>query len=399
MKRRNVFAAGAAWLAMCAFGVSAQEPTHVVKVGVIAPMSGPFADYGKMWDAAAKAYQKLNGTTAGGAKVEIIWKDLPELNPAHAKALAQELVIKDKVQYIGGMFFTPDAIAVASVAQEAKVPTVIFNAATSSLLDKSEFLLRTSYTLPQVSVPVAKYALDKKVKTVVTLVSDFSAGIDSETAFTKTFEAGGGKVVEQIRAPLKTTDFGPYLQKIKSLKPDAMFVFVPGGPPAYSLIKAYKESGLRQAGIRFLGTAETNEVDLPSLGDEAVGVETLMNYSTVHPSKLNESFIRTMRGVAPTTKFNGSAVQAFDGFAVIYKMIEATKGQADGVKAVAAVRGLQWESPRGPLKIDPASRELVQNVYARVVEKDKSGLLVNREVATYAMQPDHGRAAALQSSK
>jgi branched-chain amino acid transport system substrate-binding protein len=394
-----MIAAAAAVAVLGAQAAHAQNATGVVKVGVIAPLSGPFADYGKMWQAAALAFQKMNGTTAGGMKVEIVWKDLPDLNPAQAKALAQELVVKEKVQYMGGFFFTPDAIAAAGVAQEAKIPTVIFNAATSSLLDKSEYLLRTSYTLAQVSVPAAKYALDKKVRTVVTLVSDFSAGLDSENAFVKTFEAGGGKVVEQIRAPLKTSDFGPYMQKVKSLKPDGVFVFVPGGPPAYSLIKAYKESGLRQAGVRFLGMAETNEVDLPALGDEALGLETLMNYSTAHPSKLNETFLRTMREVAPTTKFNGSAVQAFDGIALIYKMIEATKGQPDGLKAVAAMRGLQWESPRGPLKIDPASRELQQNVYARVVEKDKAGMLFNREVTTYPMQPDHGRSPALQAGK
>ena len=235
---------------------SAGALAEVVKVGIIAPLSGPYSNNGKIWQATAKAFQKIHGTTAGGHTVELVWKDLADINPAQAKALAQELIVKDKVQYIGGLYFTPDALAVAAISQEAKVPTVIFNAATSSILDKSDYLLRTSYTLPQVTVPAAKFALDNKVKTVVTMVSDYGPGLDSENAFIKTFSAGGGKVIEQIRVPLKTTDFGPFMQKIRTLKPDAVFVFGPGGPPTYAIIKAYSEAALKQAGIRFIGTGE-----------------------------------------------------------------------------------------------------------------------------------------------
>ena len=378
-----------------ACGTSALAQT--VKVGIIAPLSGPFSSNGKMWEATVKAYQKIHGTQAGGATVEVVWKDLADINPAQARALAQELIVKDKVQYLGGLYFTPDALAVGAIAQEAKVPTVIFNAATSSILDKSDHLLRTSYTLPQVSVPAARYALEQKLRTVVTLVSDYGPGLDSENAFVKTFTAGGGQVLEQIRAPLKTSDFGPFMQKIKSLKPDAVFVFGPGGPPTYAIIKAYSEAGLKQAGVRFIGTGETSELDLPAIGDAALGLETALHYSPAHESAMNQTFLKTSAELSPQVVLNAASVGAYDGMAVIYRMVEATKGQRDPAKALAAAKGWQWESPRGPLKIDAQSRELVQNVYVRVVDKDASGRLRNREIKTYEMQPDHGRSAALQA--
>ncbi|AOS77704.1 MULTISPECIES: ABC transporter substrate-binding protein [Hydrogenophaga] len=378
-----------------ACGASALAQT--VKVGIIAPLSGPFSSNGKMWEATVKAYQKIHGTQAGGATVEVVWKDLADINPAQARALAQELIVKDKVQYLGGLYFTPDALAVGAIAQEAKVPTVIFNAATSSILDKSDHLLRTSYTLPQVSVPAARYALEQKLRTVVTLVSDYGPGLDSENAFVKTFTAGGGQVLEQIRAPLKTSDFGPFMQKIKSLKPDAVFVFGPGGPPTYAIIKAYSEAGLKQAGVRFIGTGETSELDLPAIGDAALGLETALHYSPAHESAMNQTFLKTSAELSPQVVLNAASVGAYDGMAVIYRMVEATKGQRDPAKALAAAKGWQWESPRGPLKIDAQSRELVQNVYVRVVDKDASGRLRNREIKTYEMQPDHGRSTALQA--
>lgn len=378
-----------------ACGASALADT--VKVGIIAPLSGPFSSNGKMWEATVKAYQKIHGTQAGGHTIEVVWKDLADINPAQARALAQELIVKEKVQYLGGLYFTPDALAVGAIAQEAKVPTVIFNAATSSILDKSEHLLRTSYTLPQVSVPAARYALDQKLRTVVTLVSDYGPGLDSENAFVKTFTAGGGQVLEQIRAPLKTSDFGPFMQKIKSLKPDAVFVFGPGGPPTYAIIKAYSEAGLKQAGVRFIGTGETSELDLPAIGDAALGLETALHYSPAHESAMNQAFLKTAAELAPQVVLNAASVGAYDGMAVIYRMVEATKGQRDPAKALAAAKGWQWESPRGPVKIDAQSRELVQNVYVRVVDKDAAGRLRNREIKTYGMQPDHGRSAALQA--
>lgn len=381
----------AATLAISLATVAFQARADVIKVGVIAPMSGPFAAVGQTWEGAIKAYQKLHGTTAAGHTVEVIYRDLPEINPAQARALAQELVIKDGVQYIGGLYFTPDTLAVAALAQEAKLPVVIFNASTSSILDKSNYLLRTSYTLPQMAVPVAKYALEKGVKTVVTLVSDFSPGIDAEKAFTTAFVSDGGKLLQAIRAPLKTTDFGPLMQRVKALKPDALYVFGPGGPTTYALVKAYNEAGLKASGVRFLGTGETDEDQLRAIGADELGFETGMFYSASHNSPLNNAVIKTLHEVAPNAIPTVQLVNAFDGMHVIYHMIEATDGKRDGVKAIASAKGFAWESPRGPVKIDPISREFLQNVYMRVVEKDPSGRYVNREFRTFEMQPDYGR--------
>jgi branched-chain amino acid transport system substrate-binding protein len=204
-------------------------------------------------------------------------------------------------------------------------------------------------------------------------------------------------VLEQIRAPLKTSDFGPFMQKIKTIKPDAVFVFGPGGPPTYAIIKAYSEAGLKQAGVRFIGTGETSELDLPAIGDAALGLETALHYSPAHESAMNQAFLKTAAELSPQVVLNAVSVGAYDGMAVIYRMVEATKGQRDPAKALAAAKGWQWESPRGPVKIDAQSRELVQNVYVRVVDKDASGRLRNREIKTYEMQPDHGRSAALQA--
>lgn len=381
----------AAALAVSLATIAFQARADVIKVGVIAPMSGPFSVVGQTWEGATKAYQKLNGSTAGGHTIEVIYRDLPEINPAQAKALAQELVIKEGVQYIAGLYFTPDTLAVAALAQEAKVPVVIFNASTSSLLERSDYLLRTSYTLPQMAVPVAKYALEKNVKNVVTLVSDFGPGLDAEKSFTTAFISGGGKLQEAIRAPLKTTDFGPLMQRVKALKPDALYVFGPGGPATYAMVKAYNEAGLRAAGVRFLGTGETDEDQLRAIGPDLLGIETGMFYSASHSSPLNHAVIKALGEVAPKAIPTVQLANAFDGLHVVYHMVKATDGKRDGAKALAAAKGFSWESPRGPVKIDPVSREFVQNVYMRVVEKDAAGRFVNREFRTFEMQPDYGR--------
>jgi branched-chain amino acid transport system substrate-binding protein len=280
------------------------------------------------------------------------------------------------------------------VVEEAKIPTVVFNAATSSVLEKSKYLVRTSYTLPQITVPIARFALEQGVKSVVTMVTDYGPGVDAETAFVKTFEAGGGKVTEKVRVPLKTTDFAPFLQRVKGLAPQAVFIFFPGGPPSYAVIKAYKDNDLKGAGIRLFGTSEADEKDLPAIGDAALGLESGMFYSGSHESAANKAFVDALKAVAPTAVANATALEGFDGIAAIYRMVEATKGQRDPEAAMAAMRGYAWESPRGPVRIDPESRHIIQNVYIRRVEKDASGKLIHKEFKTYEQQPDYGRADA-----
>ena len=373
--------------------VMAQAP--IVKVGIIGPFSGPFsATFGTPFRQGVETYVAQHGVMAGNARVEFIYRDLEGPNPEKAKALAQELIVKEKVQYLGGFVFTPNAMAVAPLITSAKVPLVIFNASTSAIVSRSEYFVRTPNTLPQVTVPVAKFALEQKFKRAVTVVSDYGPGIDAESSFKAAFESGGGQVVESIRMPVSATDFSPFMQRIRSIKPDVLFGFLPAGPPTFGFVKSYNENGLRAEGIRFLGTAETQETDLQALGAPALGLETGYFYSAAHDSPENKAFLASLAKIAPAAVANPSTVSAFDGTHVLYKMIEATGGKPDADKAVAAIKGLSWASPRGPVKIDPATRDIVQNVYMRKIERDSTGKLVNREFKTYEMQPDYGRDAA-----
>jgi len=362
-----------------------------IKVGVIAPFSGPFATAGQTFKQAIEVYQAEHGKTVGGNTIEFVYKDLDQANPAQSKALAQELIIKEKVGYLAGFFFTPDALAVAPLIDEANIPCVIFNAATSAITEKSPRYVRTSFTLWQNTVPLAEHMAKQGVKTVVTAVSDYGPGIDGETAFKTTFEKGGGQVVDSIRMPLKSTDFAPFMQRIKDSGAEAIYAFLPAGPTTLAFAKAFADTGLKAQGIKFFGPGDiTQEPDLPALGDAAMGITTTFHYSQVHDSEKNRAFVakhKELFGSSDNVTF--TSVGAYDGTHVIYKMVEATGGKSDGAKAVEAVKGMAWESPRGPLKIDPNSRHVTQNVYLRVTEM-VNGKLQNTEVATFADQPDFG---------
>lgn len=361
-----------------------------VKVGIVGPFSGPFAHYGTLFRNGAEAYIASQGGKLAGKTVELVYRDTGGPNPGQTKNLVQELIVKDKVDYLGGFVFTPNAFAVAPLIQQSQTPTVIFNAATSAITDKSEFFIRTSYTLWQVTVPMAQWAAKNKITKVVTAVTDYGPGIDAETAFKSEFAKQGGTVVESIRMPIATTDFAPFVQRIKASGATAVYTFLPGGPPNLGFVKAYNENGLAKAGIQFLGTAETDEFDLQKFGDAAVGLTTAFHYSAAHDSAANRKFIEALKARDPNAIANYASVGAWDGMFVIHKMIEATNGQKDGLKALAAARALQWESPRGPVRIDPKTRHIVQNVYLRKVEKNAAGQLVNKELQSFGPQVDHG---------
>ena len=382
ISRRSLLAASAA----LPFAGRAFAQDGPVRIGVVAPFSGPFASYGKQFKEALDVSVALYGDSAGGKKFEFVMRDHEGPNAQAVRAVAQELIVKDKVQYISGFVYTPDALALAPLITEARVPCVIFNAATSGITEKSDFFVRTSFTLSQVTIPAAKYALERGFRKMVAAVSDYGPGIDGEGAFRKAFEAGSGQLLESIRMPLKTTDYGPFAQRIKQLAPEGLYVFLPVGPPSFSFVKAFVDNGLAAAGIRFLGTGETQETDLQAYGDAALGLETSYHYSAAHPSPANKVFVDQLAKLHPQSVASFASVGAFDGLYAIRKMIEATGGAADGAKAVDAVRGLAWESPRGPVKLDAKSRDIIQNVYIRVVEKGADGKLVNREIKTYETQ-------------
>ncbi|MCK0745204.1 ABC transporter substrate-binding protein [Chromohalobacter nigrandesensis] len=362
-----------------------------VKVGIVAPLSGPFSDYGQQFRQAIDAYQAQHGKSVGGHSVEFIYKDNGGPDPGRTRSVAQELIVQEQVDYLGGFVFTPNALAVAPLINKAKTPAVIFNAATSAITQQSDYFVRTSYTTPQVSVPVAVYAKEEGIDKVVTLVTDYGPGIDAEQAFAKQFEKDGGEILRSVRMPMNTTDFGPFVQGAKSEAPDAIYVFLPGGPPTYGFVKAYADNGLMEEGIRFLGTAETQELDLQTLGSSALGLHTGFHYSQAHDSPENQAFLDSLHSLYPDAIANWASVGAYDGAHVIYKMIEATGGEKKPEAAVDAVKGLSWISPRGPMMIDSDYRSPIQNVYMRKVVKGESGELVNKEFKVYEEQPDYGR--------
>lgn len=369
--------------------MSGSAGADTIKVGVIGTMSGPYALFGKNFKMGIDAWVAEHGTKVAGHDVEFIYRDEESPNPAKSKALAQELLVKDKVQYIAGLYFTPDALAVAPLLEEAKTPMIVFNAATSAIVEKSPYIVRTSFTMWQNTVPAAKVAKEKGAKKVAIAVTDYGPGVDAEAAFKKTFEADGGSVVESTRMPINTTDFSPIMQRIKDSGADTVFAFLPAGPPTLSFMKAYIDNGLKAAGVRLISLGDVlTEPDLPNIGDSSIGLLSTYHYAVSHASPENKAFLDLlMKGGAKLDDVTMTSVAAYDGARVIYKMIEATKGQRDPEKAVAAVKGMKWVSPRGPVSIDPATRHITQNVYLREVAKD-GGKLINKELQTFEAQPD-----------
>ncbi|MBN9594047.1 MAG: ABC transporter substrate-binding protein [Afipia sp.] len=360
-----------------------------IKVGVIGTMSGPYALFGQNFKAGIEAWVAEHGSKVAGHDVEFIYRDEESPNPAKSKALAQELIVKDKVQYIAGLYFTPDAMAVAPLLEEAKTPMIVFNAATSSIVEKSPYIVRTSFTMWQNTVPAAKVAKEKGAKKVAIAVSDYGPGIDAEAAFKKTFEADGGTIVEAIRMPLNTTDFSPIMQRIKNSGADTIFTFLPAGPPTLGFVKGYIDNGLKAGGVKLISTGDVvTEPDLPNIGDNGLGILSTYHYAVSHTSPENKAFLERLAKVGTNVdNVTMTSVAAYDGARVIYKMIEATKGQRDPEKAVAAVKGMKWVSPRGPVSIDPTTRHITQNVYLREVAKE-NGKLINKELQTFEAQPD-----------
>ncbi len=374
---KGILGAGVALTLATGLPAIAQE---TVKVGLILPMTGASASTGRQIEAAAKLFIAQNGNKVAGKTIELIVKD-DQGTADMSKRLAQELVVNDKVSILGGFGLTPLALAVGPVATQAKVPAIIMAAGTSMIVDQSPFFVRTSFTLPQNTTPIAVWSAKNGIKKVVTLVSDFGPGLDAEKSFKAGFEANGGQVIEQLRAPLANPDFAAFLQKAKDLKPDAVFLFVPSGQGA-TLMKQVAERGLAQAGIKVIGTGDVTDDDLlNSMGDDLIGMITSHNYSTDHNSPENAAFVAAFNKANPNMRPNFMAAGGYDGMALIYKALEKTGGSTDGVKLVEAMKGLAWTSPRGPISIDPATRDIIQNVYIRKVEK-KNGQLYNVEFDT-----------------
>ncbi|MFA6267010.1 MAG: ABC transporter substrate-binding protein [Pseudolabrys sp.] len=377
MKRLIKLAVGTAVAGLMASGAYAQD---TVKVGLVISMTGSQASTGKQIKAAVDLYMKEHGDTVAGKKVQVILRDTASV-PDNAKRLSQELIVNDKVSIVAGFEVTPAALAVAPLSAEAKVVELVMAAGTSIITEKSPYIVRTSFTLPQSSVIIAEWAAKNKIKKVVTIVSDYAPGADDEKWFIDTFKKNGGEIAETIKAPLANPDFAPFLQRAADAKPDAIFVFVPSGQGA-TFMKQFAERGLDKAGIKVIGPGDVTDDDLlPQMGDAVLGAVTAHMYSADHDSAMNKKYVADFTKAAGFRP-NFMSVGGYDGMHLIYEALKKTGGKTDGDSLIAAMKGMKWESPRGPISIDPDTRDIVQNIYVRKVEK-KNGQLYNVEFETF----------------
>jgi len=375
--------------ALLAAGPFALAQDNVFKIGLVLPMTGQQATTGRQVEAAAKLWMAQNGDTVAGKKVQLIVKDDTSL-PDVTRRLAQELVVNEKVNVLAGFGITPSAMATAPIATQSKTPEVVMAAATSAITEASPYIVRTSFTLPQVSVALADWAAKNGIKKVVTLVSDYGPGIDAEKYFKERLLLSGGQVPESLRVPLRNPDFAPFLQKVRDIKPDALFVFVPSGAGA-AVMKQFLERGMDKAGIKLIATGDVTDDDqLKDMGDGALGVVTSHHYSAAHPSATNKKFVEAFQKANKGMRPNFMGVGGYDGMRVIYEALKKTQGKGGGDALLAAMKGQVFESPRGPVYIDAQTRDIVQNVYLRKVEK-KDGQLFNVEFDVIKDVKDPGK--------
>jgi branched-chain amino acid transport system substrate-binding protein len=389
MKLTMTSLALAAACTLTSFSALAQQ---TLKVGMILPMSGPFADYGQQISRGAQLYMQRHGQTVAGRKVELIIKDDTGVAPELTKRLAQELMNIDNVDILAGFGLTPGAMATATLATQGKRPMVVMNAATSSITTKSPNIVRVSHTLPQLSAPMAKWAAQNGINKVYTLVADYGPGIDAETSFSGVWKGLGKQLVGDVRVPVKNPDFGPFVQRIKDAKPDAVFLFIPPGEATINFMKAWVERGLDKQGVKLLGTGDlTDDSLLEAIGKPALGTITTGHYSAHHDSALNKEFVSGYgKQFGAKGRPNFMAVAGYDGMAAIYQTLAKTGGDASVDKFMAAVKGAKWESPRGHISIDAETRDVVQTVYVRRTEM-VNGKIYNVEFDKFPDQKDPGK--------
>src|SRR5208282_1628161 len=357
-----------------------------VKIGFILPMTGQQQSTGKQISAAVKLYMAQQGDTVAGKNVQLIIRDDGAV-PDNTKRIAQEMIVNDKVTFLAGFGITPTALAVAPLATESKTPEIVTAAGTSITTEKSPYIARTSFTLAQSTVPLADWVAQNGIKKVVSMVSDYGPGADAEASFKAEFTKKGGQILETIRFPLSNPDFAPFLQRAADQKPDAVFVFVPSGQGGI-FVKQFIERGLDKAGIKIIGPGDVTDDDLVNgMGDPVIGTVTAHIYSADHDSAANKAFVAAFEKANGGMRPNFMAVSAYDGMNLIYEALKKTGGKTDGDSLIAAIKGIAFESPRGPISIDPQTRDIIQNIYIRRVEK-KNGELYNVEFATFPAVKD-----------
>jgi branched-chain amino acid transport system substrate-binding protein len=379
--------AGLAAAALTQNPAAAQEP---LKIGLSIPMTGAgFNAVGRQIGAAVRLYMAQHGDTVAGRKIELIIRDDGGVAD-NARRLVQEMIVNDKVAIIGGGI-TPTALAIAPLVTQAKIATVVLVSGASITVDKSPYMVRTGFTLGQSSGIMGEWAAKNGSKRVVTLVNDWAPGIEAETAFKASLAAGGGEVVESIRIPLANPDFAPFLQRIRDVAPDSAFIYFPG-TQAGIFAKQFAERGLARSGIRIIGPGDlTDDDELNTMGDQMLGIITAHHYSALHDSPMNKAYVAAFRQ-ANNFRPNFISLGGYDGMHLIYEALRKTGGKTDGDALIAAMKGMAWESPRGPISIDPDTRDIVQNIYLRKVEK-VNGELYNVELQTFPAVKDPMKAA------
>jgi branched-chain amino acid transport system substrate-binding protein len=385
----NRFTLGACCIALSLAATSAGARDDTIRIGVITSLSGPAADSGAQMKAGIDTYLRLHGASVAGKRIEVIYKDDTGTQPDIAKRLATELVTRDHVDVLAGFVFTPNAMAAAGIADQSKTPMVVMNAAASALTARSPYVTRVSYTIAQSAKPLAEWAYRTGARRVFTVVADYAPGIDAETWFNKTFTALGGKIVGSVRMPLNSVDYGAFVQRVKDEKPDAIHVFLPNGQPMVSFTKAYREKGLDKENIRFLGGEGWGDEDvLKAGGDSLVGIYSSGFYSYTRPGAENAKFVEAFgKTVGGKMQPSFLAASSYDGMALIAKTLARTGGKTDGAAFMQAVKGYTSASPRGTVTIDPVTRDIVQTMYIRRIDK-QDGRLVATEIDRFEAVKD-----------
>ena len=364
-----------------------------LKIGLIMAYSGPFADTANQMQAGIDLYLAKHGNEVAGKKIELIKKDTGGPNADVAKRLAQELVVRDGVDIIAGFTLTPEALGAADVATEAKKFMVVMNAATSVVTEKSPYIARTSLTIPQVNYAFGKWAAEKGgVKQAYTLVADYGPGHDAESSFAKGFSEAGGKIVGADKTPVANPDFSAFVQRVKDANPEAVYVFIPGGAQPPALGKALAERGLTPPDTKLFGQGElTLPEALESMGDTAKGIITTFHYTMERDDPLNNEFVKGYRDANNGRSPDLFSIGGYDGMHLIFETLKKTNGDVSGDALIEAAKGMAWDSPRGPISIDPETRDIVQTVWIREV-KEVDGQLQNVVIDQIAdvKDPLHG---------
>ena len=369
-------------IAVMAFGTCCASAADI-GIGLLGQFSGAYSWWGKEYQRGVDLYLESVGGKAGAHQLTVLSRDEGGTSPQRSRQLAQELVVRDKVQYLLGGTFTPTVLGVTEVATQTKTPFVVLNSGTSSVTQKSPYFLRLGFTQWTVSVPLVQYAVEQGAKNAAIVVADYAPGTDAIESYSKTFTKLGGTVAGEIKVPLGTTDFSSYLQRVRDLKSQAVFMFMPVGPMSAGFIKAFKERELDKDGVTLYATTETMESDLPAIGERALGLVTALHYSPYLDNPANKAFVAAFKAKYGKDEWPSIAsVAGWDGMRVIAEMVRATNGERDGDKALAAAKGFKWDSPRGAVSIDAKTREIVNNVYIRNVEKI-DGVLGNKPFKTY----------------